>query len=104
MLNVLKPTSESTVAVVGVGSVGLAALMSLKTLPHPPSKVIAIDVVADRLEMAKAHGATHVVNSKESPDLKQALMEITEKQGVDGAIDCTGRPQVGLQQDIPIGL
>lgn len=94
MLNVVKPTSDSVVVVVGAGAVGLSALMSLKTLPSPPAQVIAVDVVSERLELAKSFGATHIVNSRESPDLKDALMKITENQGVDGAIDTTGRPDV----------
>ena len=94
MLNVIKPTSGMSVAVVGAGAVGLAAIMALKTLDQPPSQIIALDIVAHRLEMARSFGATHTVNSKEQPDLKKVLMDITSGRGVDGAIDTTGRPEV----------
>jgi aryl-alcohol dehydrogenase len=94
MLNVINPTSDMAVAVVGVGAVGLSAVMALKLLEHPPRKIIAIDIVPARLEMARRFGATHGVNSKVRPDLMKVLMDITHGRGVDGAIDTTGRPQV----------
>ena len=94
MLNVINPTSEMTVVVVGVGTVGLAAIMALKLLERPPKKVIAVDIVGSRLEMARAYGATHGVNSKIRPDLMKVLMDTTNGHGVDGSIDTTGRPAV----------
>jgi len=94
MLNVVKPTSDMAVAVVGVGSVGLSAIMALKLLESPPRKIIAIDIVSTRLEMARSFGATHGVNSKVRPDLMKVLMDITKGRGVDGAIDTTGRPEI----------
>jgi aryl-alcohol dehydrogenase len=94
MLNVVKPSSDSTVCVVGVGAVGLAALMALKLLPSPPRKIIAVDVVPERLELAKKYGATDFVNSREVGDLKSALLDVADGKGVDGTIDTTGRPEV----------
>lgn len=94
MLNVVQPSSDSTVLVVGTGAVGLAALMALKLLPSSPKMVIAVDVVPERLELAQKYGATHIINSKEKPDLKAALKFVTDGKGVDGAIDTTGRPEV----------
>ncbi|RDL41438.1 uncharacterized protein BP5553_01417 [Venustampulla echinocandica] len=94
MLNVVKPTAGSTVLIVGAGAVGLAALMAVKLAPSKPSKVIVVDIVSERLGLAKKYGATDVVNSKDHPDLKATLMAITEGKGVDGAIDTTGRPEI----------
>jgi aryl-alcohol dehydrogenase len=94
MLNVIQPTPDMTVAVVGVGVVGLSAIMALKMLENAPRKIIAIDIVSSRLEMARKHGATHGVNSKYRPDLMAVLMDITEGRGVDGSIDTTGKPEV----------
>lgn len=94
MLNVVQPGSESIVAVIGAGVVGLSAIMALKMLDHRPRKIIAVDVVSSRLELARECGATHGVNSKLRPDLMKVLMDITEGHGVDGSIDTTGRPEV----------
>ncbi|KIW32473.1 uncharacterized protein PV07_04018 [Cladophialophora immunda] len=94
MLNVVEPASEMTVAVVGVGAVGLSAIMALKMLETPPKKTIAIDIVPTRLELARSFGATHGVNSKVRPELMKVLLDITGGRGVDGAIDTTGKPEV----------
>lgn len=94
MLNVVKPSSGEIVLVVGAGAVGLAAIMAVGLASSKPSKVIAVDVVPERLELAKKYGATDIVNSKEHPDLKAALMAISDGKGVNGAIDTTGRPDV----------
>lgn len=94
MLNDIRPAPHSTVVVVGAGAVGLAAIMAVGINPLNLSKVIAVDIVPERLELAKKYGATHVINGKEKPDLAQALKDLTDGEGVDGAIDTTGRPQI----------
>lgn len=94
ILNVMKPKSDDIVCVVGVGAVGLAALMALKLCPSPPRKVIAVDIVPERLELAKKYGATDLVNSREVNDLKTALLDVTDGKGIDGTIDTTGRPGI----------
>ncbi|EXJ66956.1 uncharacterized protein A1O5_10151 [Cladophialophora psammophila CBS 110553] len=94
MLNVIEPASDMAVAVVGVGSVGLSAIMALKMLETQPKKIIAIDIVPARLELARSFGATHGVNSKVRPELMKVLMDITSGRGVDGSIDTTGKPEV----------
>jgi len=94
MLNVLAPTPDMTVAVVGTGSVGLSAIMALKMLDKPPKRIIAVDIVPSRLELARSFGATHGVNSKLRPDLMSVLLDITDGRGIDGSIDTTGRPDV----------
>lgn len=94
MLNVVKPTSDSIVLIVGAGAVGLAAIMATQLAPSPPKRIIAVDVVSERLELAKKFGATDIINSRETPDLKAAILAVTDGKGADGAIDCTGRPEV----------
>jgi aryl-alcohol dehydrogenase len=94
MLNVINPQADEAVVVVGAGAVGLSAIMALKTQKTPPRKIIAVDIVPARLELARAYGATHGVNSKVRPELMKVLMDITSGRGVDGAIDTTGRPAV----------
>jgi aryl-alcohol dehydrogenase len=93
MLNVIQPKPDMSVVVVGTGAVGLAAIMALKTLKKPPKKIVAVDIVPERLKLAHEYGATHGVNSKVRPELMKVLLEITGG-GFDGAIDTTGRPAV----------
>lgn len=94
MLNVVQPSRDMTVCVVGVGAVGMSAIMALKALDEPPRRIIAVDVIPERLELARSYGATHGVNSKVRTKLMDVLMDITQGQGVDGSIDTTGRPEV----------
>jgi len=94
MINEIQPQADSTVVVAGAGAVGLAALMALKLCPQHPSKVIVVDVVPARLELALKYGATHTVNPAKQSDLKAALLALTDGLGIDGAIDATGRPEV----------
>jgi len=99
ILNVLKPTPSSRIAIVGTGAVGLAGLMAAATLcpDGKPAQIIAVDVVNARLELAKRYGATEVINSMDLPageTLVDALKRITGGKGVTGSIDCTGRAEV----------
>lgn len=78
------------VAVVGTGPVGLAAILTAQL--YGPSKVIAIDLDANRIEQAKTFGATHGVNSG-SPTWKEEVMALTDGLGVDVAIEAVGIPR-----------
>ncbi|MGC0333010.1 S-(hydroxymethyl)glutathione dehydrogenase/alcohol dehydrogenase [Streptomyces sp. SAI-170] len=76
-----------TVAVFGVGGVGLAALQAARIAGA--SKIIAVDVSPAKEELARAAGATdYVVASEETP---RAVRALTAKQGVDVAVECVGR-------------
>ena len=87
VLNVLRPGAEDSIVIFGLGSVGLAALMAAKHIGA--GQIIAVDIVKDKLDMAKELGATDVVNSKESPNVIQAIKDKT-KGGATFAVDCTG--------------
>ncbi|WP_028937683.1 zinc-dependent alcohol dehydrogenase family protein [Pseudonocardia spinosispora] len=78
-----------TVAVVGAGPVGLAAIMTAGL--HGASRVVAIDKVASRLEHAKQFGAGYTINADD--DVDAALAELTDGQGVDVAIEAVGVPE-----------
>jgi alcohol dehydrogenase len=78
-----------TVAVVGAGPVGLAAIMTCGL--HGASRVIAIDKAASRLEHAKQFGAGYTINADD--DVDAALAELTDGQGVDVAIEAVGVPE-----------
>jgi 2-desacetyl-2-hydroxyethyl bacteriochlorophyllide A dehydrogenase len=74
------------VAVLGLGPVGLCAVQA--ALEAGAACVIAIDTVADRLELARGFGATPVHLTEEDP--RGAVKAATEKRGVDAAIDAVG--------------
>ncbi|WAA67581.1 zinc-dependent alcohol dehydrogenase family protein [Microbacterium oxydans] len=78
------------VAVVGAGPVGLAAIMTSQL--YGPSKVIAIDLDANRVELARGFGATHAVVSS-AADWRDQVMALTDGLGVDVAIEAVGIPQ-----------
>jgi alcohol dehydrogenase len=78
-----------TVAIVGAGPVGLAALLTAQF--YSPAEIIMIDLDDNRLELAKRFGATAIVNSKNSDAVAQ-VMRITGERGVDAAIEAVGIP------------
>lgn len=78
-----------TVAIVGAGPVGMAALLTAQF--YSPSKLIMVDVDDARLDLAKKFGATHIINSSHG-DVAEAIRKET-KDGVDVAIEAVGIPQ-----------
>lgn len=80
-----------SVVVFGAGGVGLNIIQGAALLSAYP--IIAVDLHDGRLELAKAMGATHIINSK-TTDARAAILEIIGKQGLDVFIDNTGQPQI----------
>jgi alcohol dehydrogenase len=78
-----------TVAIVGSGPIGLAAL--LKAQFYSPAKIIMIDLDDNRLEMARRFGATAGINSADGRAI-EAVMKMTGNRGVDTAIEAVGIP------------
>jgi alcohol dehydrogenase len=78
-----------TVAVVGAGPIGLAAMLAAKLLS--PSHVVAIDLAASRLEAAKQFGADVVVNNGVDDPVAR-VQELTGGLGADVAIEAVGVP------------
>jgi alcohol dehydrogenase len=79
----------ATVAIVGSGPVGLAALLTAQF--YSPAEIIMIDLDDSRLEVAKRFGATRTIGNAEGKAF-EAVMEITNKRGVDTAIEAVGVP------------
>nr|MDF9463264.1 zinc-binding dehydrogenase [Lactobacillus amylovorus] len=73
-------TNQQTIAVFGTGAVGLAAMMASKI--SGCTRVIAVDIVPSRLELAKELGATDTINSKDEDPVKK-IQELTNGYGVD---------------------
>ncbi len=77
------------VAVIGAGPVGLAAMTTAAL--YGPSRVIAIDIDANRVEQAKRFGASDGVVSSDA-DWKEQVIALTDGLGVDVAIEAVGVP------------
>jgi alcohol dehydrogenase len=84
-----KVTPGSSVAIVGAGPIGLAALLTAQF--YAPSALIVIDLDDNRLEVARRFGATATVNSADGQAL-QRVMELTANLGVDTAVEAVGVP------------
>ncbi|MEH1127427.1 NAD(P)-dependent alcohol dehydrogenase [Micromonospora sp. CPCC 206061] len=87
VLNVLRPEIGSTLAVFGVGAVGLAAVMAAAL--GGPSRIVAVDVVPERLELARELGATDVVDAR-GGEVAAALRDLTGGAGVDYTVEASG--------------
>jgi alcohol dehydrogenase len=79
----------STVAIVGSGPIGLAALLTAQF--YSPAEIVMIDLDDNRLDVAKRFGATATTNSS-SGNVAEAVMKITGGRGVDTAIEAVGIP------------
>ncbi|MDO8483634.1 MAG: zinc-dependent alcohol dehydrogenase family protein [Candidatus Limnocylindrales bacterium] len=78
-----------TVAIVGAGPIGLAAVMTAKL--YTPAHIVAIDIDDSRLERAREFGADVTINN--SSDIAvAAVMELTDDLGADVAIEAVGIP------------
>jgi alcohol dehydrogenase len=76
-----------TIAIVGAGPVGLAALLTSQF--YTPSEIIVIDMDDNRLAVAKTFGATQTINSSDGKATEK-IMKLTNNKGVDVAIEAVG--------------
>jgi threonine dehydrogenase-like Zn-dependent dehydrogenase len=76
-----------TVAIWGCGPVGQMAILSAWLLGA--GRVIAVDRVPERLEMARRHGKAETINFEED-DVQERLMQMTQGRGPDACIDAVG--------------
>jgi alcohol dehydrogenase len=78
-----------TVAIIGSGPIGLAALLTARF--YSPAEIIMVDTDDNRLEVAKKFGATQVINNADGGAAKK-VMALTKERGVDVAIEAIGVP------------
>ena len=78
-----------TVAIVGAGPIGLAALLTAQF--YSPSEIIMVDMDENRLQVAGTLGATHLVNGSDGKAADKVL-DLTGAVGVDVAIEAVGIP------------
>lgn len=93
VINTLRVPPGSSFVSFGAGAVGLSAIMAAKAAGA--TTIVAVDVVASRLQLALEVGATHVVNSN-GKDLVSEIHALTAG-GADFALETTGIPTVATQ-------
>ncbi len=93
-INTGQVTRGQSVAVIGCGGVGAAAVAGARIAGA--GKIIAVDIDDKKLEWAEGLGATHTVNSKEA-DPVEAIQALTGGFGADVVIDAVGRPETWKQ-------
>ncbi|CAA0080079.1 S-(hydroxymethyl)glutathione dehydrogenase [BD1-7 clade bacterium] len=87
--NTAKAEPGSTIAVFGLGGIGLAVIMGAKMAEA--SRIIAIDLNEDKFDLARQLGATDCVNPKAYPDksIQEVIVDMTDG-GVDYSFECIG--------------
>lgn len=87
VINTAKVPSGSTVAVIGCGGVGLSAIQGARIAGA--SRIIAIDVIQSKLDVAKKFGATDVIDASQG-SVENTIRELTENIGVDFSFEVIG--------------
>lgn len=92
VLNTAKVEPGSTVAVFGLGGIGLACIQG--AVMAGASRIIGIDINPDKFELAKQFGATDLVNPKDYSDpIQNVIIDMTDG-GVDYSFECIGNVEV----------
>jgi len=93
VINALKVKPGDGIAIFGAGAVGLSAVMAAKDLGA--KLIVVVDLVKERLSLAKQLGATHVIKGDE----KNAVEEIqaVSNGGIDFSLECVGNPRLLAQ-------
>jgi len=87
-------TRDDTVAVIGCGGVGDAAIAGARLVGA--KRIIAVDTDDKKLNWAREFGATHTINAREL-DPVQTIQDLTDGNGADVVIDAVGRPETWKQ-------
>jgi len=104
VLNTMSPKPGDSIAIFGVGAVGLSALMAAKIAGCDP--IIAVDIHAHRLTLARELGATHAIDHKTRADVVGEIRKITGG-GVRFAAETSALPQVlreAIESLLPGGM
>jgi len=92
-INTAKVAPGSTCVVFGAGMVGLGAVAGCRL--SDAERIVCVDLSEDRLELARAHGATHAI--KGGADAVQEILDLTDGFGADYTFEATGNVQVMRQ-------
>ena len=97
VVNTAKLDAGSSAVVIGTGGVGLNAIQGARI--SGASKIIAIDINQERLEMAKQFGATHIILADKNDVglilASEKVKALTNARGADYAFECTAVPALG---------
>jgi S-(hydroxymethyl)mycothiol dehydrogenase len=85
---------DDTVAVIGCGGVGDAAIAGARLVGA--RRIIAVDTDNKKLDWARDFGATHTINAREL-DPVETIQDLTDGNGADVVIDAVGRPETWKQ-------
>ncbi|RDH79853.1 S-(hydroxymethyl)mycothiol dehydrogenase [Mycolicibacterium moriokaense] len=85
---------DDTVAVIGCGGVGDAAIAGAALVGA--KRIIAVDTDNTKLDWARGFGATHTINAREL-DPVETIQDLTDGNGADVVIDAVGRPETWKQ-------
>ncbi|MEA1605273.1 S-(hydroxymethyl)glutathione dehydrogenase/class III alcohol dehydrogenase [Pseudomonas spirodelae] len=92
VLNTAKVEEGATVAIFGLGGIGLAAIIGAKMAKA--SRIIAIDINPAKFDVARELGATDFVNPKDfAKPIQEVIVEMTDG-GVDYSFECVGNVQL----------
>jgi aryl-alcohol dehydrogenase len=103
VFNAMQPKAGESFAVFGVGGVGLSALMAAKLAGCDP--IIAVDIHASRLALARELGATHTIDNTGRSDAVAEIRKLTG-YGVRHSLEATGVPGVlreAVESLMPLG-
>ena len=85
--NTIQPESQNSLAVFGLGGIGLSALMAAGLFKC--QTLIAIDIEKEKLDLAREFGATHLIDSATENPVER-ILEVTGGVGVDYSIEAAG--------------
>ena len=91
VFNTSRLTRGESIAIFGVGGIGLCAVMAAASIGAAP--IIAVDILSEKLAKARELGATHTVNAREGDPIA-AIRKLTNGTGVRVAFECAGRVEV----------
>jgi len=95
VMNSLAPEAGTSMAIFGAGAVGISAVMAARIVGC--ATVVAIDIIPERLELARELGATHTIDPNETENVVEEVQGITGGIGADYSLETTGVPAVFRQ-------
>ena len=91
----IRHTPQDTVVIIGAGPIGLMYIPATRL--HGVKRIIVVGRRAHRLQAARDLGADVVIDEATCPNIEAAIKDLTDGQGADTVIECTGQPAVWEQ-------